>query len=383
MRILQVTHSLDPKAGGPVEHLKRLNPVLVNMGHHTEILCLDSPSAGWLSEHDVRVHPLGPGFLKYGYSPKLVGWLRDNASFFDAVIIRGLWQYTSLGTWIAMRGSGTPYYVFPHGMLDPWFEKQYPLKHLKKSVYWFIGGYPVLRDARAVLFTTHRERDLAENAFSPYRCHARVVAYGTEVPPITHMRKRDIFFKRFPSLADKRMILYLGRIHEKKGCDDLVRAFTAVADRDPKLRLVMAGPGNRGFSGRLRELAGRSGLSGRVVWTGMLEGDLKWGAFSAAEVFILPSHQENFGIAVAEALGCSTPVIITDKVNIWETVRRHNAGIIGEDNMKGTLDSLERWLGMDMRARQEMSVNAERCFFDNFHINTAAESLISVLRETG
>jgi glycosyltransferase involved in cell wall biosynthesis len=117
-----------------------------------------------------------------------------------------------------------------------------------------------------------------------------------------------------------------------------------------------------------------------VTFTGSLGGDLKWGAFSAAEAFILPSHQENFGIAVAEALACGTPVLISNKVNIWREIAAAQAGYIENDDLSGTKGLLERWLSTTPDIRLAMGQNAKKCFAQNFEIDRATDSLLEVLR---
>ena len=158
MKILQVTHSLDPAGGGPTEQIKQIFQVLLEMGHLTEAATLDAPESDWLTDSPIKVHALGPRILGYGYSPKFVPWLREHAKDYDAVIVRGIWQYSSFGVWRALYKQTTPYFVFPHGMLDPWFKQRYPLKHFKKWLYWPWGEYRVLRDAKAVLFTCEEEK---------------------------------------------------------------------------------------------------------------------------------------------------------------------------------------------------------------------------------
>ena len=91
-------------------------------------------------------------------APRLLSWLRENATRYDAVIVNGIWQYHSYATWLALHRSETPYFVFTHGMLDPWFKRRHPLKHLKKWLYWPWADYRVLRDAQAVIFTCEEER---------------------------------------------------------------------------------------------------------------------------------------------------------------------------------------------------------------------------------
>ena len=111
----------------------------------------------------------------------------------------------------------------------------------------------------------------------------------------------------------------------------------------------------------------------------MLTGDLKWGAFHAAEVFVLPSHQENFGISVAEALACGKPVLMSNRINIWREIAEDQAGLVGDDDLPATVALLERWAALDARERAAMSVNARRCFAQRFEIARAAQSLEKTL----
>jgi glycosyltransferase involved in cell wall biosynthesis len=273
-------------------------------------------------------------------------------------------------------------------MLDPWFKRTYPLKHIKKLLYWPWAEYRVLRDAAAVLFTSEEERRLARESFSLYQCNERVVNYGTEAPPADLRTAREEFLNHFPQLRGKRLLLFLGRLHAKKGCDLLISAFLALSRSgrcDSNLRLVMGGPcANDSYLRHLRDLSGlpRDGGSAEapVTFTGMLAGNLKWGAFAAADAFILPSHQENFGIAVAESLACGTPVLISNKVNIWREIMDDGAGLAEEDDADGTTRLIERWLVMPEGERQKMRENARACFERRFHIDRAVASLLDVLR---
>jgi glycosyltransferase involved in cell wall biosynthesis len=258
---------------------------LQQLGHVVEIVTLDDPSQEFLKEFPLTVHALGPPRGSYRYTRKLVPWLRRHAREFDAVIINGLWQYNSFGVWRALHNTDIPYFVFTHGMLDPWFKHTYPVKHLKKWLYWPWSDYRVLRDARAVLFTSEEERLLASKSFWLYRAHERVVPYGTTAPPAGAAELRERFLGAHAALRGRRIILFLSRIHEKKGCDLLVRAFADVSSTDPSLHLVMAGPDQSGWVTDLKSLASQLGVADRITWPGMLKGDMKWGAFYSSEVF--------------------------------------------------------------------------------------------------
>ena len=381
MKILRSIHSVDPALGGPIESVQQSSAVLTQRGHEVEIISLDAPTDSWVRDCPLRVHALGPGRNRYGYTPRFSCWIKEQHARYDAVLIQGLWQYSSFGVWRALRGTSTPYFVFPHGMLDPWFRRTYPLKHLKKALYWPWAEYRVLRDAAAVLFTSEEERRLARESFSLYRCNEVVVSYGTAAPQADLAGAREDFFIGFPQLRGRRFLLFLGRLHEKKGCELLIKAFSAMRNSavDQPLDLVMAGP--CADDGYRRHLQGIAPSGAGVTFTGMLTGKRKWGAFSAADGFILPSHQENFGIAVVEALACGTPVLISNKVNIWREIALDQAGYVENDDLAGTARLIERWIRTAPDVRAVMKENARKCFDRHFEINRATDSLLKALTE--
>jgi len=387
-RILHVISSVNPKGGGPIEGLKQLSSVNKRNGHVVEVASLDDPEAEWVKNCPLPCHALGPGHIgSYLYSPRLVPWLKAHRHEYDAVIVNGIWQYHAFGAWRALKGSATPYFVFTHGMLDPWFKRHYPLKHLKKWLFWPWGEYRVLRDATAVLFTCEDERRLARQSFWLYHCDEFVVSYGTSAPPQNVAEQKAAFLGKFPQLVGKRGLLFLGRVHEKKGNDLLFKAFAAIKARDPAsvkdVQLVMAGPTDHDYGRAMQALATKLGLDDQVTWTGMVQGDLKWGAFRTAEAFILPSHQENFGIAVAEAMACGLPVLISNQVNIWREIQQADGGLVDTDDQAGTERLIQRWLATPPERWATMRANAEDCFNQRFLIDRTAESFIKAMEIYG
>jgi glycosyltransferase involved in cell wall biosynthesis len=381
MKLLHIVPTINPDTGGVVEGMKQMATATMKMGHVVEVVTLDSADESWLQNLPFLIHPLGPSKFGYRYSPNLVPWLRKHVTGYDAVIVDGLWQYHGYATWKVMRKMNVPYFVFTHGMLDPWFKKTYPLKHLKKWMYWPWAEYKILRDAKAVLFTCDEERALSRESFWLYRCRKKVVSYGTVAPAGDPALQREAVFKEYPILRNKRLFLYLSRIHQKKGCDLLIQAFAEVANRDESLHLVMAGPDQTGWQKDLVELSRNLGIESRITWTGKLSGDVKWGAYHAAEAFVLPSHQENFGVVVAEALACGLPTLISNKVNIWREIETDEAGIIADDTLDGTISLFEKWLGMDTAAQALMRQKTVTCFEYRFEMGKAAQNLIDVVTE--
>jgi glycosyltransferase involved in cell wall biosynthesis len=370
-RLLHVVASIAPAAGGTTEGIRKLAQ---SGASHVELLCLDDPAESYVQEKDFPVHALGPSRGNYRFTARLQPWLKDNVQRFDGIVIHGLWQWHSYGTYCLIR-ERIPYAVFPHGMLDPYFKRAFPLKHAKKQVYWLLREHRVLRDAKAVCFTTPLERDRATKTFWPHRWNSAVISLGTSPPGGDRGGQRELFLDRYPELRRRRFFLFLSRIHRKKGCDLLLEAFARLAGSYPEVDLVIAGPDEEGLRPQLEVQARQLGIDRRTHYTGMLEGDEKWGAFYAADAFVLPSHQENFGVAVVEALACEVPVLISDKVNIWPDIAQDEAGIINADTVDGTYQSMMALLTMQPEARRRMIRNGLACFQTRYEMKTTARAL--------
>ena len=202
-----------------------------------------------------------------------------------------------------------PYVVSPHGMLDP---GSLGRRGVRKRAYAAVVEWPHLRRAAGMIYTAEEERRLAESSVSGLP-PGSVVPLGAGDPP--DEPRADLaatFFESFPELKGKRVVLFLGRLHEKKGPDRLIAAFPEVRRAVPGAALALVGPGEERYVAGLRAAAGEG-----VHFLGSLSGRLKWAAYAAADVFVLPSFQENFALTVAEALRVGTPAVLTRHVNIW------------------------------------------------------------------
>jgi glycosyltransferase involved in cell wall biosynthesis len=393
MAILHVIATVNPEHGGPIEGVLRQSLYSVKIGSHVrEVLSLDGPDAPWVQNCPITVHAMGATsqatydkyrryfpWMRYGFSLKFVRWLRENYQRYDGIVVNGLWNFVTLGFVMALGGRKVNYVVYTHGMLDPWFAKTYPLKSFFKQLFWWFADGRVVNSATAVLFTSEEERTLARNAFHPYHPHERVVAYGSSDVPAGEEKQQQAFRAAIPQLGDRRFLLFLSRIHPKKGCDLLIEAFAKVAADHPDIDLVIAGPDQIGIREELQKLALKLGVGDRIHWPGMLHGDAKWGAFRTADAFILPSHQENFGIVVAEAMACGTPVLVSNKVNIWREVEASGGGIVEEDTAEGAERLMRRFLSLDAAALDTMRRDARDGYDRNFSIAGAVASLEQAL----
>lgn len=390
MNLLRVIPSMKPESGGICQNLRNSDSALQTLGVTSEILSFDSPQEDFLTQDACRIHAIGPARGPYGYCPNLKTWMQEHLARFDAVIIDGLWQHHSFGTIRAFldfrkRNSGNlKMFVMPHGMLDPYFQraKSRRLKAIRNYAFWKLIEHQVINEADGVLFTCETELKLARIPFSPYRPKMEEnVGYGILNPPPASTAQMIAFYESCPAVKDKAYWLFLGRIHPKKGIDLLINAYVRLKKEHPQLPdLVVAGPGLETAFGA--SLINSSNLSG-IHFPGMLKGAAKWGAFYNCETFVLPSHQENFGIAVVEALACAKPVLISDQVNIFKEIVEAGGGFSDEDSEAGTFRMLKRWFNLDEQERQQMQENATRVFRQEFTIERAAERLADVLRQSG
>jgi glycosyltransferase involved in cell wall biosynthesis len=393
MKILHIISGVNPEGGGPIEGIKAQAEVWRSLGHLREVVSLDAPDDPWIQAFPLRVYPLGISssvykhlgqlipWLRYSYSPHLRPWLREHIEDYDVIIVNGLWNYATLAAARELKRSGRQYFVYCHGQLDPWFRKRFPIKNFFKQISWWLVEGPLLNGATAVFFTTDYERILARKSFWPYRVREQVVGYGTADPPDEPKKQIAAFRAAIPELGTRRFLLFLSRIHLKKGCDILIRAFARIARAHPDLDLVIAGPDQSGLRAKLEEIVSSENLSERVHWPGMLTGDAKWGAFRAADGFVLPSHSENFGVVVAEALACCLPVLTTNKVNIWREVVTYGGGLVSNDEVDDFSRILVRFLALSVDERKQMKIRARDIFVKHFDVRAAARDLLHIIDE--
>jgi glycosyltransferase involved in cell wall biosynthesis len=378
MHLLHIIDSFSPATGGPPEAVRQLIQATRASGTEVEVVCLDNPHAEFLRDIDCPVHALDESYLgRFAFSPRLWRWLRANAGRYDAMVMNGIWSFPGVALFFAARRAGKPYGIFTHGALDPWFNRRYPLKYVKKLLYWPVQ-YAVLRHARAVFFTTRTERDLAKTSFRPNHWNSVVVPYGITEPEEARdgpEAQIEEFYGKLPKLRGRRFFLFLGRIHEKKGCDLLIKAFAQVADAATDVDLVIAGPDQMGMQAKLKRLAEQLGVGSKVHWPGMIAGNVKWGALRACDAFVLPSHQENLGVSVVEALAVGRPILISRQVNLWPEIKDDGVGLADEDTLEGTVRLLRRWFELLPADRAAMAARALPCFTARFSMKHAAAAI--------
>ncbi len=389
VRVLSIISGAAPETGGPIQGLISQQIELKDKVQFN-IVSLDAPDAAFAKTFPMPLNPVGlasdepdrrNAFARhYNYSPHLRPWLQQHVHEYDVVLVHGLWNYATYAASRVLPKSGVPYFVFTHGMMDPWFRDTYPLKHLAKQAFWLLAEGPLMAGARSVLFTSEEEKMLARGVFAGHSGYKEtVVGYGTNRPPAPTAEQTAAFKAACPKVGDKPYLLFLSRIHPKKGCDLMIQAFAGIAEQVPDLQLVIAGPDQIGWVATLQAQAQALGVADRVHFPGGVFGDAKWGAIRGADAFVLPSHQENFGIVVAEAMACSLPVLTTKKVNIWREVEASGGGIVVDDTQAGVTDLLARWVAMSPAEKAAMRQAALAGYEANFRMEVASANLLATI----
>ncbi|MFK7777472.1 MAG: glycosyltransferase [Gimesia sp.] len=331
MNILHVIPYMHPNAGGPPVVADRFCQELKSCGHRVSVITTDALSpaddSDWTKPFEQRYDfTTLPSLRKnaFGYSRQLKPLLKKRVREFDLVHIHNLWSYMNIATSKACRKFNVPYVVSTHGMLDP---NSLSRKSLKKKWYGRLIEFPQLRRANGMIYTHEEELALANSSCS-HLPPGYVIPLGADEPVkegITEA-KADIM-KMFPTLAGKKLILFFGRIHPKKGLDLLIPAMAMLSKKMPDAHLVLAGPIDNSYREKIDRLIKEHQLESQITFTGAVYDARKWALLSLSDTFVLPSYQENFAITVAEALRVGLPVVLSKHVNIWKDIVSAQAGI--------------------------------------------------------
>jgi glycosyltransferase involved in cell wall biosynthesis len=330
MRILNVTQTYAPffEYGGPPEKVRALSEGLVRLGHEVTVLTadwgLERRLTGLKEEPPAENGPFGkkrevngvraiylPNWLHYralSWNPALPRYFRARLANFDAVHIFGLYDLLGARTAAAAAKRRIPYVVEPIGMFVPIVRNVF----LKRVYHEFLGQRMLLR-ASAIVATAEQEKaELVAGGVPAEKIVLRRngVALPARLPPPGTFRKA----MQIPS--DARLILFLGRLSKKKSPDLLLESFAQVVPAHGDVHLAFVGPDESGMLHLLKLRTQQHGLAGRVHFSDALAGDAKWAAYRDADIFVLPSQNENFGNTAAEAVAAGTPVILTDRCGV-------------------------------------------------------------------
>lgn len=378
--ILHVIPYMHARAGGPPVVVENFIAEANRLGHCSEIVSTLSYCNGDERALRKRLEQLAPTTFLTGLQTfPVIG--RSGAAQIDAHVRRAdivhvhtLWSPLNVSARYACLKHDRPYVLMPHGMLDPY---SLSVKALKKSTYLRFFESRNMALARRMIYTTSEEERLAGLAGLSLPPGA-LVPLGARASSASTDDLRPQFLTRFPQAEGKRRLLFLGRLHPKKGIDRILNALQDVRRSIPNVLLIVAGDGEPQYTRDIRQLVSSLALDDHVLFAGHLDGELKWASFAASEVFVLPSRQENFAITVAEAMQMGVPVVITDKVNTWPYVEEAGAGLVLADcDIDVQLPRAIEGLLMDDTKRSRMTAEGSRYARDRLTWRASAEKLLA------
>ena len=361
MNVLQVIPALAPRYGGPSAATLGICRALEQAGVSTLVATTDADGPGRLDVSIGREQVYGDAAAiffprrlgeAFKWSPGLSEWLRRHTTRFDVVHVHAVFSHSSIAAGAAARGAAVPYIVRPLGTLDPWSVRRKPVR---KRLLLELGGRRLLTGASRMHYTSNDEQRLAES-----------VVTGLPAGSVVPVGVDDAYFdiSPYPNGAAP-MILSLSRLDEKKRLDVLIQAFhRSAADGGRETwTLVIAGDGPPAVVARMKSLAAQGPARNRITFRGWVSGEEKAALFRSASLFALPSHQENFGISVAEALASAVPALVTPGVNLAGEIGGAGAGWVVDEPVASVAAGLVAAMqdGAERRRRgQQARLLAER-----------------------
>jgi glycosyltransferase involved in cell wall biosynthesis len=362
VKLIEVVPAISEDAGGPSYSVVRLTESLAERGCDVTLAALEW---GPLSRRPifVKTFPVAAGPRRLGRSPAMARWLTLQARTGEMVLFHNhsLWMMPNVYPGLIARRHAVSYVVSPRGTLSNWAINS---GSVVKRLFWPL----VQRPSLAALSCWHATSDAEYSDIRAcgFRQPVAVIPNGVDLPDLPAKERSDV-----------RTLLFLGRIHPIKGLDVLLRAWRATQQRFGEWRLIIAGPDNDGHLARVQTLASDLKLE-RVYFVGPLYGRDKWLAYGNSDLFVLPTHSENFGLAVAEALAAGTPVIVTRGAP-WQALRKYQAGWWIDIGLEPLIAAFEEafdlpeerlcWMGNNGRAwmQREFSWNAIGLEMANFY----------------
>jgi glycosyltransferase involved in cell wall biosynthesis len=379
MKVLHVIPAIAPRYGGPSQVVIEMCCALRNLGVAAEIATtnadgrtdLDVPLDKLVRVKNVPVYYFQRwGRNGYKFSWQLTRWLEKHLREYDLLHIHSIFCYASTVAAYYGRRFRVPYLIRPLGVLDV-----YPLRRgrWKKFAYLWLLERENLHSAAAFHFTSEVERDASCVLNSPAARY--VIPNGVPSDLWARPEGGDDFRSQYPSVGDQQIILFLGRLHPKKGLDLLVPAISCLAKKRQDFVLVIAGSGDESYQKLLRQQLKTHQINERTLMIGFVEGNQKIALLRNADVFVLPSYQENFGIAAAEAMAAALPVIISDQVQIHGEVAAANAGLVVPCKVEPLVEAINQLLDNPSLCKR-MGADGRRLVKERYTWDKVAQKLV-------
>ncbi|AFZ20894.1 glycosyltransferase [Allocoleopsis franciscana PCC 7113] len=386
LRILQIIPSISLVYGGPSQMVKGLSSALASQGVNVTVLTTDSNGdVGQLpldvplnqpveqDGYQVRYFRCSP-FRRYKFSLDLLRWLWQEAREFDLAHIHALFSPVSTAAAAIARHKNLPYILRPLGTLDP---ADLQKKRQLKQIYAALWERSNLARAAGIHFTSAQEAKISERFGIQTR--DLVIPLGVTplvMPPKGESRRQLGISEHTP------LLLFMSRIDPKKGLKLLIPALEKLLAEGINFHFVLAGtnPQDPDYESQITEQIKTSPLFSCTTITGFVKGELKAALLQDADLFVLPSYYENFGIAVAEAMVAGTPVVISDQVHIWEEVKSTQAGWVCACEVNALTECLRESL-QDAGERQHRGRKGQEYALKNYSWDAIAQQTIQVYRQ--
>lgn len=371
MKILHIASNVTVNFGGPVTTMNNIIRVWLSAGHSVQVLALEGGGKAVSVNGELKTVPASfPA--RFGNSNDAAQWLAQSFSQFDVVFVHSIWTGISLRSSLFLRRQRHPFVMIPHGTLDP-FDLQ------KKSLLKGLIGPLILRrclaGSAAVLCSTQREAD----DLVTYGAECRKIVLPWPVPPTQSQISRKDARKTLVISEDEFVVLSLGRVDYKKGFPVLLPAFKLLLQINPKARLLIAGPDSGGYVKVVEQMVDQLDLKRAVRFIPPVVGDEKIQLQRAADCFVLPSLNENFGNSVVEAMQQGLPCVISKDVYICDAVESGKAGFVCKYNGQEVFEALQR-LSESTELRASMS-EAAICVAKQFEPKVLKSQYLGMLEE--
>ena len=376
LNVLHVTPSMSPAWGGPTVAVSELTSELSRQGVGCEIVTTRGHRVGinQVPSPGVPIYSFDTGFparIWTAYSGELPRFLNDKAASFDLIHIHEVWHHPGYAAFRAARKHNLPCILTIHGELSEWGLRQ---KALKKRIYRLVLLDGMLRNVSALHALTRAEKEQIIKL--GYETPVVVAPNGIEAAPFEALPDPAGFIQRFPLLRGKRVVLFLGRLHPKKGVDILARSFSTIARRFEDVVLLVVGPNKFGTQEKIEYILSSKGLLDRTMFTGLLTGEDKLAAMSCADLFVLPSRSEGLAITVLEAMAARLPVVITKDCEFPE-VSEYGAGLIVEADEAPIAEAINMLLS-DTALRDHMGQQGHKLVTERYTWQAIAATMVNL-----
>jgi glycosyltransferase involved in cell wall biosynthesis len=379
IKVCQVVDSINQNVGGPANSVTNLAQYLSKNDINSQIFTINYQDLGnQLTTFNVKIHSYpGTKLTKYlnGFQPRASHALNQLAkNELDIVHNHGLWLFSNIYARKAAVKNNVPFLISTRGMLESWSLKN---NWFKKIPAWLLYEWKNL-DSVSVFHATSEEEVRSIRRLN-FRQPIALIPNGVVLPEFKNIPSQEILINSFPEIRDKKWLLFLSRVHPKKGVDNLIHVWKNLVKQFPDWHLIIAGPSQNTYQTKLEKLTNEFNLQEHITFTGMLTDEIKASALGNAQLFVLPSHSENFGIAIAESLAYMVPVITTWETP-WKDLELYNCGWWIRNNNHALMYALKTAMELSDKERREMGIRGRYLVETKYSWDTVAQEMSNVYR---